>query len=427
MLILYLFVLYLHNAERFLAAGIEAVAPDGEKYTKPIGKERPAEAPFPFIGFVIFHHRDYKRKARSRPRKNIGFRFYKLDFRFMSKDYDLSNILIFLFKRRRAIIVITVLSAIVSIVVSLVIEEEFKSSVVIYPASTSSVSKALLTDMSRAPKDILKFGEEEETEQLMQILQSNEIKQRIIEKYNLMKHYDINPSDKYARTELNKEYDDKINARKTQYQAIEITVYDTDNEMAAAIANDITRLLDSVYNKIQEDRAFKALEIVENEYLKEKMRIKMLEDSLSSLRKMGMFDYENQVIIYTDSYAKAVSAGNLQKAKLFQDKLDVLAKYGSVYNSLSQLHELSVEQLNLLKAKLEEAKVDAYQKLPHKYVVNPAEVSEKKAKPVRWLIVVISTVTGFIFSIFILLFLEQFKIIREKLMHEKEGNLAEDV
>ncbi len=33
---------------RRVAAGIEAVAPDGEKFTKPKGKERPTEAPLPF-------------------------------------------------------------------------------------------------------------------------------------------------------------------------------------------------------------------------------------------------------------------------------------------------------------------------------------------------------------------------------------------
>ncbi len=49
-------------------AGIEAVAPEGEKYTKPNRKERPAEAPLLFTGFVIFHHRDYKRKARAPPK-----------------------------------------------------------------------------------------------------------------------------------------------------------------------------------------------------------------------------------------------------------------------------------------------------------------------------------------------------------------------
>ncbi len=54
-------------------AGIEAVAPDCEKYTKPNGKERPTEAPLPFLGFVIFHNRDYKRKARSHPNININY------------------------------------------------------------------------------------------------------------------------------------------------------------------------------------------------------------------------------------------------------------------------------------------------------------------------------------------------------------------
>jgi uncharacterized protein involved in exopolysaccharide biosynthesis len=387
-----------------------------KKQTKQGIKERPEEAPFlPLL--LLFFTAGTKSEKPAAALKN-NFKLKKTEN--MKTEYDLSNILIFLFKRRRAIITVTAFSAIVAIVVSLLLEEEFKSTVVIYPASTSSVSKALLTDMSRAPKDILKFGEEEETEQLMQILQSNEIKRKIIEKYDLMQHYKINPTDKYARTKLNKKYDDKIKARKTQFQAIEITVFDTDNEMAAAIANDISVLLDSTYNKILEARSLKALEIVENEYRKEQAHIRMLEDSLSILRQTGVFDYENQVIIYTEAYAKAVSAGNVQKAKLFQDKLSILAKYGSAYNSLSQLHELSVEQLNLLKAKLEEAKVDAYQKLPHKYVVNPAEVSEKKAKPVRWLIVVISTISGFIFSIFMLMFFEQFKLIKESLKKEQK-------
>ena len=51
-----------------LVAGIAAVAPDGEKYTKPNRKERPAEAPLLFLGFVIFQYRDYKRKARVPPK-----------------------------------------------------------------------------------------------------------------------------------------------------------------------------------------------------------------------------------------------------------------------------------------------------------------------------------------------------------------------
>ena len=339
-----------------------------------------------------------------------------------TENFNITNIIVFLFKKRKPVFIITVLAALVSIVVSLMLDEQFKSSVVIYPASTSSVSKALLTDMSRAPKDILKFGEEEETEQLMQILQSNEIKEKIIAKYALMQHYDIDPSDKYAKTKLLKEYDDKISSRKTQYQAIEISVFDTDNKMAANIANDITLILDSVYNKVQKDRAFKALEIIENQYNLEKDYVQQLEDSLSVLRGLGVFDYQIQISNYTEAHTAAIERGQTQKAKLLQDKLDVLAKYGSAYNALSQLQVKEIEQLSLLKSKYEEAKVDAYQNLPHKYIVNPAQVSEKKAKPIRWLIVVASTISAFIFSVFLMLILENLQTVKAQLMHESKKN-----
>ncbi|RLD83343.1 MAG: hypothetical protein DRJ10_03690 [Bacteroidetes bacterium] len=338
-----------------------------------------------------------------------------------TENFNITNMIIFLYTKRKPILIITIFAAIASIIISLVIENEFKSTVVIYPASTSSVSKALLTDMSRAPKDILKFGEEEETEQLMQILHSDEIKAKIIIKYQLMQHYRINLNDKYSKTKLLKEYDSKISFKKTQYQAIEITVYDTDNEMAANIANDITIILDSVYNRVQKERAFMALEIIENQFQLEKEYISLLEDSLSVLRSLGVFDYQIQAKSYTEALTKAIETGNTHKAKLLQEKLDILALYGSSYNSLSQLHKKEIEQLSLLKSKYEEAKVDAYQNLPHKYIVNPAQVSEKKAKPVRWIIVVFSTITAFIFSIFLVLLLDNLQIVKEKLIREKQN------
>lgn len=333
-----------------------------------------------------------------------------------TETFNITNILVFLFKKWKPIAIVTFSATIVSIIVSLVLEEEFKSSVVIYPASTSSVSKALLTDMSRAPKDILKFGEEEETEQLMQILHSDEIKAKIIAKYDLMQHYDIEVDSKYSKTKLLNEYNDKISFRKTQYQAIEITVFDTDNKIAASIANDITSILDSVYNRVQKERAFMALGIIENQYLAEKQYIKELEDSLGVLRSLGIFDYKTQAKTYTEAHATALDIGNTHKAKLLHEKLDVLAKFGSAYNSLSQLQEKEIEQLSLLKSKYEEAKVDAYQNLPHKYIVNPAQVSEKKAKPIRSLIVVFSTISSFIFSIFLLLLFDSIKSVKEKLV-----------
>ena len=295
-------------------------------------------------------------------------------------NYSNIDLLKFLIKNFKVITAITILGAIISIIVALVITPKFKSSVVIFPASTSSVSKALLTDMSRAPKDVLKFGEEEETEQLLQVLQSDEIKARIIQKYDLMNHYDINPSSKYRKTKLLNEYIDNISTRKTEFQAVEIKVLDTDPEVAAAIANDIAALLDTIYNKIQKERALKALKIVEEVYLKQKEFVQVLGDSILKI----------------------------------SDK--------SVQGSLNKQHEEELKQLSLLKSKYSEAKVDAYNDLPHKYIVNPAQVSEKKSYPIRWLVVSLSTIATFIFAFFLLLILEKYRSVKKELVRNQTTN-----
>jgi LPS O-antigen subunit length determinant protein (WzzB/FepE family) len=329
--------------------------------------------------------------------------------------YSNIDLIKFLIRNLKPILAITILGAIVSIVISIIITPKFKSTTIIYPASTSSVSKALLTDMTMSPKDVLKFGEELETEQLMQIFQSDEIKSWIIQKYDLVKHYKIDTNSKFYKTLLISEYEENISFQKTEYQAIEIKVLDTDAKTAADIANDIAALLDSVYNKIQKERALKALELVEKVYNDQEQIIKVLEDSLSVINSLGIYDYDLQGKLLGEAYAKAISSGNEQSANTIKQKLNNFTKYGSSFVSLKTQHEGQVQQLVFLKSKLAEAKVDAYNDLPHKYIVNKAEVAEIKAYPKRSFIVIFSTFASFIFSIFLILIFERFKEIKNEL------------
>ena len=61
-----------------------------------------------------------------------------------------------------------------------VIQPKFKSSVVIYPTTTNSISQALLVEHNPYRKDVLEFGEEEEAEHLLQILNTDAIRDSII-------------------------------------------------------------------------------------------------------------------------------------------------------------------------------------------------------------------------------------------------------
>ena len=126
------------------------------------------------------------------------------------KSYNFSSVdlLIYIWKKRLILTVISLVAAIVSLVISFQITPKFKSSVVMFPATGASVSKALLSANYMGKQDAYGFGEEEQAEQLLQVLNSEVIRERIMTKYKLMEHYGIDPAKKYPYTKLNAEYRD---------------------------------------------------------------------------------------------------------------------------------------------------------------------------------------------------------------------------
>lgn len=333
-----------------------------------------------------------------------------------SEDFESTNFIIFLHNRRKPLFYVTLTAIIASIVFSspFFITPMFKSSVILFPTSSNSISKALLSENVAEKQDILGFGEDEQTEQMLQILSSNKIRDRIIEKYNLIEHYEINPSSKYKYTRLYNTYDENITFRRTEYMAVKITVIDKDAKFAANIANDIAELLDSTKNIMQKERALKAFRIVEAEYLKLKSEVQQMEDSLTKLRELGVHDYESQAEMINQQLAIELARGNRSGVKALEDKLNVLAKFGGPYVSLRDALEYEKKQLSEVKAKFDEAKIDAEEVLPQKFIVNSAYPAEKKSYPVRWIIVVISTLSAFILAVIILAILDSLSVYNKK-------------
>ena len=223
-----------------------------------------------------------------------------------------------------------------------------------------------------------------------------------------MEHYEIESDSKFKMTRLIEEYNSNITYQRTEYMAVEITVLDKDPQLAADIANYISDQLDSVKNKMQKERATKAFQIVETEYKKLQNDIKSLEDSLTILRKMGVNDYETQAEAYNTQLAIALSKNNKEAVRAIEERLQLLGDYGSAYVSLRDELELEKKQLSAIKAKYEEAKVDATQDLPSKFVVDKAFKAERKSYPIRWLIVILSVVSVFFISIMTLIIIENF-------------------
>lgn len=326
-----------------------------------------------------------------------------------SRDqFDSSNLIVYLWKWRKPLIGITLLAAILAAVFSgpYFIEPKYKSTATVFPSTTNSLSKALLPQpFATANQDFLEFGEEEQAEQLLQMLNSDVIRRRIIDKYNLFEHYDINTSKQYAQTRLYETFDENITYERTEFMSVKVSVLDASPDTAAMMANDIIHLLDSVKNGIKRERALKGLSIIRGSYKELRREIKQLNDSLTFLRSKGVHDYETQAAVLSEQLATAMieKGVNSPVVDQIQRKLDTLGKYGSAYVGLRSRLSDAQDELSAIKVRYEQAQVDVNEIVPATFKINMAYPAEKKAYPIRWLIVVLSALGAFVAALIAIL------------------------
>ncbi|MBR5910731.1 MAG: hypothetical protein IKZ55_01965 [Bacteroidales bacterium] len=303
---------------------------------------------------------------------------------------------------RKPLLIILAAAAVMAVIFSspFFITPLYKSTTIIYPTSSNSISKVLISTTYQSEKDIMNIGEDEQTEQMLQVLNSNRVRDKVISRFNLMEHYNIKPDSKYPITKLNKLYDSRIKFRRTEYNAVKITVLDSDAALSARIANEIAEIFDSTMNQMQKEVAIEAFRIVEQTYSTLWNEMQQLEDSLNTLRKLGVFDYESQVEMLSQQLAVELGKGNTQGVNKIQEQLDILAQYGGAAYAINERLDNDRLQLSLVKSKYEEAKVDATEFIPHKFVVTSAFQAERKAYPVRWIIVVVTVLSTFLLLIF---------------------------
>ena len=317
--------------------------------------------------------------------------------------FESTNILLYMYHWRKPLIIISVAAALLSIIFSApsFITPLYKSEVVVFPSTTHSVSIAVLPQNYPTGHDVMEFGDEQEAENLLQVLNSDEIRQRIIEKYDLMNHYDIAEDSKYRQTALTKAYENRVKFERTEFMSVVISVLDSDPDTAALIANDISDLLNEVKNSIKKERAIKGLEIVEHEFLKLRAELDSMENELTKLRERGVHDYESQAEVFSEQLGIAIvtKGQNHPAAIAIQHRLDTLAKYGSVYVKLRDESRLLKEELVRLKTRYDQARVDVNETLPETFLVNRAFPAERKTYPKRSIIVLVSTLGAFLFTL----------------------------
>lgn len=334
----------------------------------------------------------------------------------LSPEKDIA-LVAFLFGWRKTILLVGLIAALIALIITLpfITKPLYRSSVILYPAASNAVSKSLLIETSHPEQDILQFGEDVQTEQMLQILHSSSVRDRAITRFHLGEHYGFDTSSASYHTRLYNRFKRNVTFKRTEYMAIQISVLDQDPKMAADLANGIADILDSVKNDLQKERAMQGFRIVEKAYSDMQSEILRMEDSLTKLRQLGVHDYETQAEMINQQLAIEIAHGNTKAIQALDAKLAILAKYGGAYVSLRDALEYKQEQIGQLKSRYEEAKVDATQSLPQKFIVEKAYPSERKAYPLVWVTLIVSAISAMFFAAICLIFLHRWPEMKERL------------
>ena len=303
-----------------------------------------------------------------------------------------THLLVFIYRNLKTLIAVGFLAAVAASGVSLMLDEYYESTVVMFATSQHSLGEQFFEETKK--NDLLAYGETEDAERLLQILNSHRIRNRIIEKYDLYTHYNIDPSEPGAKTDMALTYGSNVNANLTRFGSIRVQVLDTDPELARDMANDMAFLVDSVANSMRNERANEAYKLALGALAQTSVQIAQAEDSLASLHALGIYDFETQVEGLTAQYGMAVASGRSAAANTLKKDLERLGTLANGYNNLSAYLEAAYEQQSLLKKRVELMRVDAETQLSSSFIVDYASAADKKAKPVRWLIVVMTSVVA---------------------------------
>lgn len=310
-------------------------------------------------------------------------------------------------KYRVSIIVLVLAAGVCSFIFSSrhFITPLYKSVAVLFPSSNYSSSRAIMNTSTLYFVDPLKIGDDKQTEEMLQVLNSNIIMDKIIEKYDLANHYGIKKG-KYETTRLYDKYKSNISFRRTEYNAVKIVVYDHDPNFACQIANDIAELFDNTMDEMQKELSAKALDILKKECQSIQDEITKLEDSIHSLSRYGVYDYDLQLRTLSEQLSVETARNNIQAINNLKKEMAEISKYGTLVDGIKSDIEALRLQLATFRQKYSESKIDASQTLPHKFLISPAYVPERTAFPVRWVIITISMISIFIMTTFFILAIE---------------------
>lgn len=310
----------------------------------------------------------------------------------MENLFTTKSIFRLIIKWKYHLAVLIAVAGVLSVVFSspVFIEPKFESMAIVYPASHVT------------------FSDESETEQMIEILSSSDIMFKIISAFDLIEHYGLDKNDRYLIHKITRDYKSNVRFNKTTHEAVEIIVRDKDPKIAAAIAESIIKFYDQKVLEINKAKSKELVVIYKNELIRKEKEIDSLSKEITKLREnYGILHLSSQVERLTEAIAQGKAAAGAHKV------LDGWKKAGADYHRLDSLFSFALYDFNKLKTHYEAAVRDTTKIQTYSHVVSKPFPTDKKAYPVRWVIVLFSVLGVLLISIIIIAIIDSRNIKNE--------------
>ena len=287
-------------------------------------------------------------------------------------------------KWRWHLIAIAIISGLAATVFSSAsfIEPKFKSTAVVYPVN------------------IVPYSNESATEQLLQLFQSADVKNKIIEKFDLSNHYGLGDNSKEPNSKLILEFNDNVSINKTEFESVSIEILDKDPIKACAIVNELITETNLKLRQLQREKSQEMHSMYAKQLELKKQEIDTLKVQISKLRvENNIIDVYNQTREITRGVINSKGGEASKISSTIQEK-------GAELTSLNTKLDAALGYYTKLKASYDDITGDLNKELTYTNVVTKPFVADIKAYPVRWIIVLSSIVASLFLGFIIISFSE---------------------
>lgn len=311
-------------------------------------------------------------------------------------SFDVLFIVNIVLKYKIHFVIVAIASIILSVLFSseYFIKPKFKSTAVVYPSNLTP------------------YSTESETEQMLQLFESDDIRDDLIRDFDLFNHYEIDTTEKYPLTRLYGQMKENIKIEKTKFESVDIEVWDTNPMLASRMVDSLLAKMHKKARMLQREKSGEVVVILKNQLDLKTAEMDSMEKALLELRtQYGILDFDEQVKSFSRVYYEEVAAGRASVGgnRAMDKVMTNLLNKGGEYISLKE-HLWRVRgTYNDLKLNYENALKDMTKELTYSNVVTKPVPAEKKSSPVRSLIVIMFTGSMLLLSFIIIVLFENSK------------------